>query len=100
MSILNLFLEASIVVHYIMMLIYNHFGCFVGIYFSNEMLLLRAAKQREMKTFEDKFCQVCRLEQALSRTLLRRAQLTAFCLSYSVAGFKEYVALGVKHPLQ
>ena len=89
LSILNLFLEASIVVQFIMLLLLTTSVVSWAFIFQRNAVLRSATK--EMKTFEDKFWSGADLNK-LYQELSSRAQLTGLPLIFC-AGFKEYVRL-------
>jgi biopolymer transport protein TolQ len=88
-SILNLFLEASIVVQFIMLLLLATSVVSWAFIFQRNAVLRSATK--EMKIFEDKFWSGADLNK-LYQELSARAQLSGLPLIFC-AGFKEYVRL-------
>jgi biopolymer transport protein TolQ len=88
-SILNLFLEASVVVQFIMLLLLTTSVVSWAYIFQRNAVLKAATK--EMKTFEDKFWSGADLNK-LYQELSARAQLTGLPLIFC-SGFKEYVRL-------
>lgn len=89
MSILNLFLEASIVVQFIMLLLLTVSVVSWAFIFQRNAVLKAATN--EVKIFEDKFWSGADLNK-LYQELSARAQLTGLSLIFC-SGFKEYVRL-------
>ncbi|MDT0581012.1 MULTISPECIES: protein TolQ [Alteromonadaceae] len=89
MSILNLFLEASIVVQFIMLLLLTVSVVSWAFIFQRNAVLKAATN--EVKVFEDKFWSGADLNK-LYQELSARAQLTGLSLIFC-SGFKEYVRL-------
>lgn len=89
MSILHLFLEASIVVQFIMLLLLTVSVVSWAFIFQRNAVLKAATN--EVKSFEDKFWSGADLNK-LYQELSARAQLTGLPLIFC-AGFKEYVRL-------
>ena len=89
MSILHLFLEASIVVQFIMLLLLTT-SVISWAYIFQRNAVLKAATS-EMKAFEDKFWSGADLNK-LYQELSARSHLTGLPLIFC-AGFKEYVRL-------
>ena len=89
MSILNLFLEASIVVQFIMLLLLTVSVVSWAFIFQRNAVLKAATN--EVNVFEDKFWSGADLNK-LYQELSARAQLTGLSLIFC-SGFKEYVRL-------